>query len=74
MPRAIYEIKPWVFVAGGVLLAVGATVWSLSDGLWTGWRSICCFLGAALAIVGGVTLQLRHDYRARSKWRRTMRP
>ena len=28
------------------------------------------FAGAALAIIGGATLQLRQDYRARSKWRR----
>ena len=28
------------------------------------------FAGAALAIVGGIILQLRQDYRARSKLRR----
>jgi hypothetical protein len=45
-------------------------LWSLSAGLWTVWRSFLCFLGAALAIAGGATLQLRQDYRAKSKWRR----
>jgi hypothetical protein len=49
-------------------------VWSLSAGLWTVWRGLLCFGGAALAIVGGATLQLRQDYRAQSKWRRKMRP
>jgi hypothetical protein len=72
-PQAIYDAKPWVFVAIGVVAAVGTLVWSLSAGLWTVWRGLCCFAGAALAIVGGVTLQLRQDYRARSKWRRMMR-
>jgi hypothetical protein len=72
-PQAIYDAKPWVFVAIGVVAAVGTLVWSLSAGLWTGWRGLCCFAGAALAIVGGATLQLRQDYRARSKWRRMMR-
>lgn len=73
-PRAIYESKPWVFVIIGVAVAVGATLWSLQLGLWTVWRSLACFAGAALAIVGGATLQLRQDYRARSKWRRKMPP
>ncbi len=73
-PQAIYETKPWIFVVVGVILAVGATVWSLLAGLWTVARSLSCLAGAALAIVGGVTLQLRHDYRARSKWRRRMGP
>jgi hypothetical protein len=73
-PQSIYETKPWVFVIFGVVMAVGAVVWSLSAGLWTVWRSLLCFSGAALAIVGGATLQLRQDYRARSKWRRKMGP
>lgn len=73
-PQAIYDAKPWVFVGIGAALAVGALVWSLSAGLWTVWRGVLCFGGAALAVVGGATLQLRQDYRARSKWRRKMRP
>jgi hypothetical protein len=54
-------------------LAVGTMLWSLSAGLWTMWRGLLCFGGAALAIVGAATLQLRQDYRARSKWRRDTR-
>ena len=73
-PQSLYEAKPWVFVGMGALFAVGAVVWSLSAGLWTVWRGLLCFGGAALAIIGGVTLQLRQDYRARSKWQRKMRP
>jgi type II secretory pathway component PulL len=48
------------------------TLWSLSAGYWTVWRGLSMFAGAALAIIGGITLQLRQDYRARSKWRREM--
>jgi hypothetical protein len=73
-PRGIYETKPWAFVVIGVILAVGTMVWSLAAGLWTVWRSLLCFAGAALSIVGGATLQLRQDYRARSKWRRKRGP
>ena len=66
-PRTLYEAKPWVFIGIGVILAIGAMLWSLYAGLWTVWRGLMCLAGAALAIVGGATLQLRQDYRARSK-------
>jgi protein-S-isoprenylcysteine O-methyltransferase Ste14 len=74
IPQTLYNAKPWVFVTVGAVLAIGMMVWSLSAGLWTVWRSLLCFAGVALAIVGGATLQLRQDYRARSKWRREKRP
>ena len=70
IPQSVYEAKPWAFISLGALLAVGMMLWSLSAGLWTVWRSFFCFLGAGLAIAGGATLQLRQDYRAKSKWRR----
>jgi hypothetical protein len=49
-------------------------LWSLWAGLWTVWRGLLCLGGAGLAIVGGATLQMRQDYRAKSKWRRDMPP
>ena len=69
-PQAIYDAKPWVLICAGALLAIGMTLWSLSAGLWTVWRGLLCFIGAGLAIAGGATLQMRQDYRAKSKWRR----
>jgi protein-S-isoprenylcysteine O-methyltransferase Ste14 len=73
-PQSLYDAKPWVSVAIGVILALGSMGWSLSAGVWSVWRSLLCFAGVALTIIGGITLQLRHDYRARSKWRRASRP
>ncbi len=73
-PQTLYDAKPWILVTIGVVLAVGSVGWSLSAGLWSVWRGVLCFAGAALAIVGGATLQMRQDYRARSKWRRASRP
>jgi hypothetical protein len=73
-PKTLYDAKPWVFIGVGVICAAGAMLWSLSAGLSTGWRGLLCFAGAALAIVGGATLQLRQDYRALSKWRRDGSP
>lgn len=69
-PQALYESKPWALIGLGSLLAVGTTAWSLAVGYWTVWRGLSMFAGAALAIVGGITLQMRQDYRSRSKWRR----
>jgi hypothetical protein len=73
-PRTLYEAKPWALIGIGVILAIGAMLWSLYAGLWTVWRGLMCLAGAALAIIGGATLQLRQDYRARSKWRRDAPP
>jgi len=70
----LYEAKPWALIGLGAVLVIGATVWSLAAGYWTVWRGLLLFAGAALAIIGGATLQLRQDYRARSKWRREMPP
>lgn len=69
-PHRIYEAKPWVFVCIGAVLTIGTMFWSLAAGLWTFWRSMLCLGGMGLAIVGGATLQMRRDYRARSKQRR----
>ena len=38
------------------------TAWSLAAGYWTVWRGLLMFAGAALAIIGGATLQMRQDY------------
>jgi hypothetical protein len=73
-PQSLYEAKPWALIGVGTLLAVGMMLWSLSAGYWTVWRGLSMFAGAALAIIGGITLQMRQDYRARSKWRRETPP
>src|ERR1700730_9014153 len=72
-PQTLYDAKPWVFIVVGGVLAVGMMIWSLSAGLWSVWRGLLCFGGAALAIVGGATLPLRQDYRGRSAGRRDSR-
>jgi len=74
IPQTLYDAKPWAFIATGTVLAIGATLWSLSAGYWTVWRGLSMLVGAAFAIVGGALLQLRQDYRARSKWRRETPP
>jgi hypothetical protein len=73
-PQTLYDAKPWVFIGVGAAMAIGTMIWSLTAGFWTVWRGLLLFAGAALAIIGGATLQLRQNYRARSKWRRETRP
>ena len=73
-PQTLYDAKPWALIGIGTILAIGMMLWSLWAGSWTVWRGLLCFAGAAFAIIGGATLQLRQDYRARSKWRRDGTP
>jgi len=54
-PQTLYEAKPWAFIGIGVILAIGTMLWSLSAGLWTVWRGLLCFAGAAFAIIGGLS-------------------
>jgi hypothetical protein len=72
-PKSLYDAKPWAFMGLGAVLALGMAGWSLSVGYWTWWRGLSLAIGAALGIIGGATLQMRQDYRARSKWRRETR-
>ncbi|HTV97689.1 MAG TPA: hypothetical protein VME42_16935 [Steroidobacteraceae bacterium] len=69
-PQTLYEAKPWALTGAGAVLAIGATCWSLAVGYWTVWRGLSLFAGATLAVIGGIVLQMRQDYRARSKLRR----
>jgi len=73
-PQKLYDAKPWVFIVVGAFLGIGMMLWSLWAGLWTVWRGLLCLGGAGLAIVGGATLQMRQDCRAKSKWRRDAPP
>ena len=71
-PQTLYEAKPWALIGIGAVLTLGATAWSLVQGYWTVWRGLMLFAGATLSIIGGAVLQLRQEYRARSKRRRAM--
>jgi hypothetical protein len=73
-PQTLYAVKPWILMVVGAILALGMTLWSLLAGLWTTERGLLCFVGAGLAIGGGAILQLRQEYRSRSKWRRKTPP
>jgi protein-S-isoprenylcysteine O-methyltransferase Ste14 len=71
---ALYNARPWIMMAVGAILCLGSMGWSIVEGDWAVWRGISCFAGAGLAIAGGAILQLRQQYRARSKWQRRKPP
>jgi hypothetical protein len=73
-PQTLYDAKPWAFIGIGVILSIGMTLWSLSAGDWGFWRGFLCIVGVGFVVVGGIILQLRQEYRARSKWRRDAPP
>ncbi len=70
-PVALYNLKPWLMIVVGSVLCLGSMIWSVLAGYWSGMRGLGCFAGAGLAIGGGAILQLRQNYRAQSKWRRS---
>jgi uncharacterized membrane protein len=75
IPDEVYNARPWFMMAGGAMLCLGSMLWSMVDDKdWSVWLSGACLLGAGLIIGGGVLLLRRQQYRARSKWRRTMLP
>jgi hypothetical protein len=71
-PDAAYNARPWIMMAVGVVVCAGSTAWSVYAGDWGVWRGVICALGGGWVICGGVILLQRQQYRARSKWRRTM--
>ena len=73
-PDAVYNARPWILMAGGAVLCTASMAWSMYAGGWGLWQGLLCFTGAGLIICGGAILQRRQQYRARSKWRRTMLP
>ena len=70
-PSNVYEAWPWIAMATGAT-AASLAFWSTlrSRGEWS-FAGVLVFLaGCTLFVYGGYVLQLRRDYRKRSKWHR----
>lgn len=66
-----YEARPWAALVTGVLFAALAFYATLrARGEWSPGGVLVFFLGCGLFVYGGYVLQLRRDYRKRSKWHR----
>lgn len=70
-PSQVYEARPWIALAIGVALATIAFFQSAgARHEWTFASALLFLAGCGLAVYGGVVLQLRREYRKRSKWYR----
>lgn len=70
-PSRVYEARPWIAIAIGLALAGLAFQASMgAQGAWTFGAAIAFLTGCGLVVYGGVVLQIRRDYRKRSKWYR----
>jgi hypothetical protein len=72
-PEPVYEAKPYGAMSLGLLAGVVALARSLAVGLWESPYTAIFVLGCAVMIYGGVVLQMRYEYRRRSRWNREHR-
>lgn len=68
-PTRVYEARPWIAIAAGTLLATSAAH-GHARGEWTFLGALVFLSGCGLVVYGAVVLQIRRDYRKRSKWYR----
>lgn len=59
LPRALYELLPWGYAAGGAALAIASWRWSDAD-----WSDAALVVGSAGLVLGLVLLLRRRTYRA----------
>jgi hypothetical protein len=68
----VYNARPRTMMVGGAVLCLCSMSWSAVFGDWTLWQVAGCLVGAYLCFRGAAILLRRQQYRARSKWQRTM--
>ena len=69
-PPPLYEARPRLALVAGLIACLGGFGWSLHAGHWTALTTLLIGVGAVLCIYSAVILQLRREYRERSKWTR----
>lgn len=62
-PRGLYEVRPAVCLAAGALLGAAAVGEAIYEGAWPTLGAGVLALGCVVALYGGITQQLRGDYR-----------
>lgn len=62
-PRALYETRPAACLSLGTLLTALALTVALHEGYWPDYAVGILTAGILLALYGGITRQLRGDYR-----------
>ena len=62
-PRGLYELRPKVCLAAGAVLGAAAIGEALYEGAWPTLGAGLLALGCVVALYGGITQQLRGEYR-----------
>jgi len=65
-----YRARPYVAFAVGLAALMTGLVWAFVLGHWEDWHWGLMMLGLALLIYGAFVLQMRQEYRRKSKWYR----
>jgi len=69
-PEPLYEARPYGALTIGLLAGVLALARALAVGYWEELYTVAFVAGCAVMIYGAVVLQMRFDYRRRSRWNR----
>jgi len=72
-PEPLYEARPYGALTLGLLAGVIALARSVALGNWEVPFMMALGIGFAAMIYGGVVLQMRYEYRRRSRWNRERR-
>jgi len=62
-PHTLYEWRPTACLASGALLGAAALGEALHEGAWPALGAGLLALGCVIALYGGITRQLRGEYR-----------
>ena len=62
-PRALYEVRPAVCLVAGAVLGAAAIADAVYAGYWPTAGAGFLALGCVVALYGGITQQLRGEYR-----------
>jgi hypothetical protein len=69
-PEPLYEARPYGALTVGLLAGAVALARALAVGYWEDFDTLAFVAGCAVMIYGAVVLQMRYDYRRRSRWKR----
>lgn len=73
-PESFYEVRPYAALVLGLLTAVVALVRAWAIEHWEVPVMVIAGIGCAAFVYGAAVLQMRGDYRRRSRWRREKGP
>ena len=72
-PSPLYEAKPYGAMVLGLLVGALSLARSWSLGAWEPSFAVAFVVACSILVYGGVILQMRLEYRRRSRWQRERR-